>query len=157
MRTPKLVAHPGIKMSLTCAPWSSLIHVPVRWGGVKTWHSNLIIFPAVQQTQALLFHDQLPVGRGGVGWGNLRPGVDDESYRGRRKKEGKRWVAEGLSSSCRGIVRPNEDATMIYWYMIYNNEIYIYIWGRGQGGPFRGKNHVMSLGSPGIRAKARRL
>ena len=59
-------------MSLTCAPWSSLIHVPVdsKWGGVKTWHSNLIIFPAVQQAQALLFHDQLPVGQGGVGWGN---------------------------------------------------------------------------------------
>ena len=44
---------------------------------------------------------------------HLRPGVDDESQRGRRKKEGKRF-AEGLSSSCRGIVRPNEDATMIY-------------------------------------------
>ena len=38
---------------------------------------------------------------------------------------------------------------MIY----YNNDIYIYIWGRGQGGPFRVKNHVMSLGSPGILAK----
>ena len=38
------------------------------------------------------------------------------------------------------------------WYitMIYMGE------GAG-GGPFRGKNHVMSLGSPGIRAKARRL
>ena len=31
------------------------------------------------------------------------------------------------------------------WYMIYNNDIYI--WGRGQGGPFRVKKHVMSLGS----------
>ena len=30
-------------------------------------HSNLIIFLAVQQTQALLIHDQLPVGWGGVG------------------------------------------------------------------------------------------
>ena len=38
---------------------------------------------------------------------------------GRRKKEGKRWVVEGLSSSCRGIVRPNKDATMMYdiWYI----------------------------------------
>jgi len=34
-------------------------------------HSNLIIFLAVQQTQALLFHDQLPVGWGGVGWGGV--------------------------------------------------------------------------------------
>ena len=34
--------------------------------------------------------------------------------------------------------------------------IYIYM-GEGAGGPFRGKNHVMSLGSPGILAKARRL
>ena len=47
-------------------------------------HGNLIIFPALVQTQALLFHDQLPVGWsyrlrhwsfmisyrwGGVGWG----------------------------------------------------------------------------------------
>ena len=39
------------------------------------------------------------------------------------------------------------------WYIyIYNNDIY---GGGGRGGPFRGKNHVMSLGSPGIRAKAR--
>jgi len=30
-------------------------------------HSNLIIFLAVLQTQALLFHDQIPVGWGGVG------------------------------------------------------------------------------------------
>ena len=29
-------------------------------------HSNLIIFLALQQTQALLLHDQLPVGWGGV-------------------------------------------------------------------------------------------
>ena len=35
-----------------------------------------------------------------------------------------------------------------------NNDIY---GGGGRGGPFRGKNHVMSLGSPGVRAKARRL
>ena len=48
----------------------------VGWGGVITFmflcthrHSNLIIFLAVQQTQALLFHDQLPVGWGGVGRG----------------------------------------------------------------------------------------
>ena len=49
----------------------------VGWGGVITFmflcthrHGNLIIFLlAVQQTQALLFHDQLPVGWGGVGWG----------------------------------------------------------------------------------------
>ena len=31
-------------------------------------HSNLIIFLAVLQTQALLFHDQIPVGWGGVGY-----------------------------------------------------------------------------------------
>ena len=44
------------------------------WGGVTTFmflrthrHSNLIIFLAVQQTQALLFHDPLLVGLGGVG------------------------------------------------------------------------------------------
>ena len=51
----------------------------VGWGGVKTFmflcthrHSNLITFLAVQQTQALLFHDQLPVGWGGVGWGGVK-------------------------------------------------------------------------------------
>ena len=38
--------------------------------------------------------------------------------------------------------------------MIYNNDIY---GGGGGGGPFRVKNHVMSLGSPGILAKAGRL
>ena len=43
------------------------------WGGVITFmflcthrHSNLIIFLALQQTQALLFHVHLPVGWGGV-------------------------------------------------------------------------------------------
>ena len=41
------------------------------WGGVIMFlcthrHNNLIIFLALQQTQALLFHDQLPVGWGGV-------------------------------------------------------------------------------------------
>ena len=43
------------------------------WGGVITFmflcthrHSNLILFLAVQQTQALLFHDPLLVGLGGV-------------------------------------------------------------------------------------------
>ena len=47
------------------------------WGGVIAFmflcthkHSNLIIFLAVQQTQGLLIHDQLPVGCGGVGWDN---------------------------------------------------------------------------------------
>ena len=46
------------------------------WGGTITLmflcthrHRNLIIFLAVLQTQALLFHDQLPVWWGGVGWG----------------------------------------------------------------------------------------
>ena len=66
---------------------------------------------------------------------------------GRRKKEGKRWVAEGLSSSCRGIVRPNEDATMIYdkWYMIYNNDIY----GEGgRGGPYAWKITWCPWGAP---------
>ena len=45
------------------------------------------------------------------------------------------------------------------WYMLYDiwYIAMIYIWGRGQGGPFRVKNHVMSLGSPGILATARRL
>ena len=49
------------------------------WGGVITFmflcthrHSNLIIFLAVQQTQALLFHDPLLVGLGGVGWGGVK-------------------------------------------------------------------------------------
>ena len=47
-------------------------------GGVITFmflcthrHCNLIIFLAVQQTQALFFHDQFPVGWGGVGWGGV--------------------------------------------------------------------------------------
>ena len=34
-------------------------------------HASNIIFLAVLQTQALLFHDQLPVGWGGVGWDNV--------------------------------------------------------------------------------------
>ena len=34
-------------------------------------HSNLLIFLALQQTQALLFHDHLLVGWGGVGWGGV--------------------------------------------------------------------------------------
>ena len=49
----------------------------VGWGGVITFtflcahrHRNLIIFLAVQQTRALLIHDQLPVGWVGLGWGN---------------------------------------------------------------------------------------
>ena len=59
----------------TALSWS--VTGGVGWGGVITFmflsthrHSNLIIFLAVQQTQALLFHDQLPVGWGWVGWGN---------------------------------------------------------------------------------------
>ena len=32
-------------------------------------HGKLIIFLAVLQTQALLFHDQLLLGWGGAGWG----------------------------------------------------------------------------------------
>ena len=43
------------------------------WGGMITFmflcthrHSNLIIFLAVEHLHALLFHDQLPVGWGGV-------------------------------------------------------------------------------------------
>ena len=35
-------------------------------------HSNLIIFLAVQHAQALLFHDQLAEGWGGVGWGGVK-------------------------------------------------------------------------------------
>ena len=45
----------------------------VGWGGMITFmflcthrHSNLIIFLPVEQRQAQLFHDQLP-----VGWGEL--------------------------------------------------------------------------------------
>ena len=41
-------------------------------------HSNLIIFLAVLQTQALLFHDQLPVGWGGVGWDDDDADYDDD-------------------------------------------------------------------------------
>ena len=49
----------------------------VGWCGIKTFmflythrHGKLIIFLAVLQTQALLFHDQLLLGWGGVGWDN---------------------------------------------------------------------------------------
>ena len=45
---------------------------------------------------------------------------------------------------------------MQQWYIDIWYITMIYM-GEGAGGPFRGKNHVMSLGSPGIRAKARRL
>ena len=55
----------------TALSWS--VTGGVGWGGTITFmflcahrHRNLIIFPAVLQTQALLFHDQLPVGWGGV-------------------------------------------------------------------------------------------
>ena len=47
------------------------------WGGIITFmflythrHGNLIIFLAVLQAQALLFHHQLLLGWGGVGWDN---------------------------------------------------------------------------------------
>ena len=57
--------------------WGNNVFMWVGYGGLITFvflcthrHSNLIIFLAVQQTQALLFHDQLPVGWGGVGRGN---------------------------------------------------------------------------------------
>ena len=46
--------------------WDNNVHVPVH----THRHGNLIIFLAVLQTQALLFHHQLPVGWGGVGWDN---------------------------------------------------------------------------------------
>ena len=60
---------------------SGHMYTPLLWGwgggGVIPFmflctrrHSNLVIFLAVQQTQALLFHDPLLVGLGGVGWGN---------------------------------------------------------------------------------------
>ena len=94
---PHSLAHPVSKMSLTCAPSSSLILEIITAlsslfgvgcggaGGTITLmflcthrHRNLIIFPALVQTQALLFHDQLPnvtdvtggVGLAGVGWDN---------------------------------------------------------------------------------------
>ena len=57
-----------------CSFMISYLWGGVGWGGTITFmflythrHSNLIIFFAVLQTQALLFHDQLPVGWGGVG------------------------------------------------------------------------------------------
>ena len=42
--------------------WGNNVHVPVH-----TQASNLMLFLALQQTKALLFSDQLPVGWGGVG------------------------------------------------------------------------------------------
>ena len=88
-RDPRSHVHTG---AVICASkWRSHVHTCDRhprshvhtttldmgWGGVITFmflcthrHSNLIIFLAVQQTQALLFHDPLLVGLGGVGWGN---------------------------------------------------------------------------------------
>ena len=82
---PHSLVHPVSKMSLTCTPspfileivtalsslfavgccgvgWDNNAHVPVH----THRHRNLIIFPAPVQTQALLFHDQLPVGWGGT-------------------------------------------------------------------------------------------
>ena len=59
-----------------CSFMISYLWGGVGWGGTISFmflythrHSKLIIFFAVLQTQALLFHDQLPVGWGGVGWG----------------------------------------------------------------------------------------
>ena len=55
------VAHTGFW--LTCAHKSvSVVHTEPSGDGVGL--VNVIIFLAVQQTQALLFHDQLPVGWG---------------------------------------------------------------------------------------------
>ena len=65
----------------------------VGWGGMITFmflcthrHSNLIIFLPVEQRQAQLCHDQLPLGGwvggwgggGGVGWGGV--GWDDNVH-----------------------------------------------------------------------------
>ena len=76
-----------LRNSLTYAPGKSLTCAPrcggvvgwggVGWGGIITFmfpcthrHSNLIIFLAVLQTQAVIFQDKWPVGWGGVGWDN---------------------------------------------------------------------------------------
>ena len=60
-------AHTGFW--LTCAHKSvSVVHTEPSGDGVGL--VNVIIFLAVQQTQALLFHDQLLVSWGGVRWGN---------------------------------------------------------------------------------------
>ena len=58
------VAHTGF--CLTCTHKSvSVVHTEPSGDGVGL--VNVIIFLAVQQTQALLVHDQLPVGWGGLG------------------------------------------------------------------------------------------
>ena len=81
-RCPKVQRLPrNMKVDVKkCHPCPDHLSFMFQWGGVG-WggvlitfmflcthrHSNLIIFLAVQQTKALLFHDQLPVGWGGVG------------------------------------------------------------------------------------------
>ena len=85
----------------------------------------------------------------GRGWMTKASGVGE-----RRKGRGE------LRRDCRHRVAALFVPTrMQQWYidMWYITMIYMGEGARGQGGPFRGKNHVMSLGSPGIRAKARRL
>ena len=54
-----------------------IVRCGVGWGGTITFvflcthrHRNLSIFLAVLQTQAVLFHDQIPVGVGWGGWDN---------------------------------------------------------------------------------------
>ena len=85
---PHSLAHSVSKMSLTCAPSSSLILELVTalssllavgcggvgWGGTKTFmflgahkHSNLIIFLAVLQTRHCSFMIRYRLGWGGVG------------------------------------------------------------------------------------------
>ena len=71
-----LCTHMHSKLIIFLAFQQSHLHLSgdgVGRGGVITFmflcthrHSNLIMFLALQQTQALLFHDDLPVGWGGV-------------------------------------------------------------------------------------------
>ena len=85
----------------------------------------------------------------GRGWMTKASGVGE-----RRKGRGE-WT-EGLSSSCRGIVRPNEDAQ---WYIDIWYITMIYM-GEGAGGgppPFAWKITWCPWAAPPILAKARRL
>ena len=79
----------------------------------------------------------------GRGWMTKASGVGERKGRGELRRDCHHRVA--------ALFVPTR---MQQWYMIYNNDIY---GGGGRGGPFRVKKHVMSLGSPGILAKARRL
>ena len=139
------------------------------WSQEKTeWHAAALL--EADPFQAWMFHPEMIIWYGGIVWYfhvftvNLllcsTATADSWTW-------GRGWMtkASGVGERRKGRGELRRDChhrvaalfvptRMQQWYMIYNNDKY---GGGGRGGAFRVKNHVMSLGSPGILAKARRL